>query len=103
MMSLIAQWIGVVLVIFGTLFTVVAAYGVMYFNNTFQRQHAAAKPQMAGFLCFAFGVALIVQSWTWTGVLLLAVMLQTMTAPVGAHLLAYTTARIVDSDDEDEN
>lgn len=94
MISTICAWLGVILVVIGTLFTMIAAYGIMLFTNTFQRQHAAAKPQMAGFLCFAIGVALIVQSWMWTGVLLLAVLLQMMTAPVSAHLLAHASVRL---------
>lgn len=94
MIAVAAQWVGVVFVVIGTVFTMISGYGIMMLGDTYQRQHAAAKPQMAGYLCFAIGIALIMQSWVWTGVLGLAILLQTMTAPLAAHLLAHATVRL---------
>lgn len=93
-LSHIAQWVGVTLMVIGTAFTVISAYGLVIFNDQFYRQHAAAKPQMAGYLCCSVGLALIMQSWVWTGVVFLAILLQILTVPVGAHLMASASMRL---------
>lgn len=90
----ILSWCGLVLMVGGTFFTAVSAIGVVQFSDVFRRQHAAAKPQMAGYLCFALGLAFIIQSVFWSVVLLLAVLLQTLTAPVSAHLLGHAAMRL---------
>ncbi|MDO5747440.1 MAG: monovalent cation/H(+) antiporter subunit G [Actinomycetaceae bacterium] len=94
MIAVVFSWVGVALIVMGTLFTFVSAIGVLQFSDVFRRQHAAAKPQMAGYLCLAIGLALMMQSLLWTGVLLLAVLLQTLTAPVSAHLLGHAALRL---------
>ena len=53
-----------------------------------QRQHAATKPQMFGFCCLMVGIMLIERSALWTGIGVIAMLLQAITAPLGAHILA---------------
>lgn len=71
----------------GTLLTLIAAIGVVRFPSLLQRQHAATKPQLVGFILTCTGVALAMQTWQWVAVTVLAIVLQTVTAPIGAHLI----------------
>lgn len=78
---------GLVAITFGTLLTLVASIGVVRFPSLLQRQHAATKPQLVGFIFTCTGVAMVMQTWGWVAVAVLAIVLQTVTAPIGAHLI----------------
>ncbi|MBD3689270.1 monovalent cation/H(+) antiporter subunit G [Nanchangia anserum] len=87
----LAAWldaIGYVLLSAGTIFTCLAAVGIVRFSTLLQRQHAATKPQMLGFLLFMVGIMLIQRTPMWTGFGILAIALQAITAPLGTHILA---------------
>lgn len=87
-MATVCTWLGVGMLTAGTVFVCLAALGICRFRTTLERQHAATKPQMLGFILIMVGVALIQRSAAWTGICLLAICLQAVTAPLGAHILA---------------
>lgn len=85
--SWIFQILGAIFLTFGSLMTLIAAIGVVRFPSLLQRQHAATKPQLVGFIATMVGVACYMQSWQWVAIIVLAIVLQTITAPIGAHLI----------------
>jgi multicomponent Na+:H+ antiporter subunit G len=77
-----------VLFVLGTAFALTAAIGLHRLPDVFARMHAATKPATLGAVCTLTGAALQVGDWEAVTKLLLAVVLQLMSAPVGAHVLA---------------
>lgn len=77
----------------GAFFALVAALGVLRFDNLFSRMHAATKPQVLGLLLILLGVALRIDDWHDIGLLLLVAVFQLMTAPVSAHMLGRAAYR----------
>lgn len=84
----IAQYLAAVLVLVGSIFTLLAAIGILRLPDLFTRMHAASKagPVGAGFILLAvalvsFDVAVILRAFIGVFFLLL-------TTPVAAHLLA---------------
>lgn len=90
MISQVCTYLGMVLLTLGSLLTLIAAIGVVRFPSLLQRQHAATKPQLLGFMLSCLGVALIQQTLAWSSAVCLAILLQTLTAPIGAHLVGRT-------------
>lgn len=102
----VATGCGLVALSAGTVFTAIAAAGIVRFRTLLQRQHAATKPQMLGFLLIMVGVMLIQRTAMWTGFGLLAIALQMLTAPLGAHILARAALgreSLSEGDGEDED
>lgn len=77
---------GAVLMLLGSLLSLVAAIGLVRFPDVLARMHAGAKPQTLGLLLAALGMGLVVRSWPVWGALFLAVLFQFMTTPVSAHM-----------------
>lgn len=71
----------------GALLAVIAGLGLQRFPDVFARMHAATKPATLGMVLIVGGAALLVPDVGNTAKLLLAVVLQFITAPVGAHLV----------------
>lgn len=97
--SQLLSGLGAVLLTMGSLLTLISALGVLRFPTLLQRQHAATKPQLLGFILFCFSVALIRQSLAWLAVVSLAILLQTLTAPIGAHLIGRTARQLGEIND----
>ncbi len=78
--------IGAVLLVLGTFLTVAAAIGMLRFPDLLSRLHATSKPQSLGIVLMMAGLALSMRSSivAWTAVLI--VLLQIVTAPIGAHM-----------------
>lgn len=84
---------GATLILFGALFTLIAAIGLVRLPDLFSRTHAAAKPQMLGLMLIMGGVALMMRSWHWVGLCLAVLAIQMIAAPVGSHLLGRSAYR----------
>jgi multicomponent Na+:H+ antiporter subunit G len=79
--------IAAVLLVLGALMSTVAGIGLLRFPDQLSRMHAGTKPQVLGLLLMLMAVAFAWRSWVWVPVLLLAWILQMLTAPVSAHLV----------------
>lgn len=75
------------LMIAGAVFALLAGMGVVRFRDTYSRMHAAAKASTLGLVLTALGAALRFGSTTTVTLLVLVVVLQLLTTPVGAHML----------------
>lgn len=85
-----------VFLVFGCSLILLAGIGIVRFRHVLARMHAAAKAPTLGILSVALGVVLSVRTVDAVFTVLLIVMLQLATAPVGAHLLGRATYRKVD-------
>lgn len=72
----------------GSVLAVVAAVGLIRFEDVFSRMQAASKPSTLGILLILGGSALVVGDGVAIFKLFLVVVLQFMTVPIGAHLVA---------------
>ena len=88
--STVLTYLGVAILTLGSAMTLIAAIGVVKLPTLLQRQHAATKPQLTGFILTCLGLVAIRQTWSWLTVVILAIVLQTITAPIGAHLIGRT-------------
>lgn len=79
--------IAAVLFLSGAFLAVTAGAGLQRFDSVFARMHAATKPATLGLVLIMAGAALRVDQTGDVVKLLLVVVLQFITAPVGAHLL----------------
>jgi len=86
------------LLLAGSVLALLGAVGTLRFPGLFARMHAATKPPTLGLLLVAVGTILIVRDVTDAAFMLLVVLLQFLTAPVGAHLLARAARRHDDDD-----
>ncbi|NUL47535.1 monovalent cation/H(+) antiporter subunit G [Cellulosimicrobium funkei] len=84
---LVADGIAAVLLILGCALSTVAGIGLFRFPDLLSRMHAATKPQVLGLLLVLMALAFAWRAWVWVPVLLLAWILQMLTAPVSAHLV----------------
>ncbi|MDP8978668.1 MAG: monovalent cation/H(+) antiporter subunit G [Actinomycetota bacterium] len=64
-----------------------ASIGLHTFPDVFARMHAATKPAALGVLLVAVGASLELATLTDVAKLALAVVVQFLTAPVGAHMV----------------
>lgn len=86
--SLIGQWVGVVLILLAAILTFIVALGLVRLPHLLARMHAATKPQVLGLGLFCLGTALVLQDARASFTLFLVVLLQLITAPISAHMLA---------------
>lgn len=80
-------------VLTGVLLAVVAGIGLQRFDDVFARMHSATKPATLGVLLVLAGAALRVDHAGDVAKLLLAMLLQLITAPIGAHMVGRATYR----------
>lgn len=88
------NYLGAACFLIGAAFLLVAAIGVLRMPGLFERMHAAAKPQWLGVFFAAAGTVLVTRSWQWLAVGVVMVVLQTVSAPIGTHLLARSAYRV---------
>src|SRR5690625_2040543 len=79
--------IATVLIGAGLLLAVVAAVGLNRFDGVLMRIHAASKPQTLGLMFVFTGVALVAQSWSLAGFLLVVLLAQMGTVPVASVMV----------------
>ncbi|MBY5162639.1 monovalent cation/H(+) antiporter subunit G [Salsipaludibacter albus] len=77
----------------GCVLAVVATIGLQRFPDVFARMHAATKPATLGLALVLLGAALVVPDPGSRAKLVLVVILQTLTAPVGSHLVGRAAYR----------
>lgn len=84
----VADVIGGLFLITGSLFTMLAGVGVVRFPDIYSRMHAAAKAPVLGIMFVGIGVVVMVGTVEVATVVGLVVVLQLIAAPVGSHLIA---------------
>ena len=90
-----------ILLLGGAFLAMVAGLGVVRLPDVFGRMHAATKPATLGLLLIAVGAALQVDELRDVTFLVLIVVVQFLTAPVGAHMVgraAYREGDLLDRD-----
>lgn len=92
-MNEIFDLIGAILVLVGALLCLGAGVALVRFPDTLSKMHAITKPQVLGLICVSLGIAVSLRSWWATGLCLLIITLQLMTAPVSANLVARSASR----------
>lgn len=85
--------LGATMMLLGSLFTFIAALGLVKLPDLFSRTHAAAKPQMLGLMLLMGGLVLMTRSWGWAGIALVVLAIQMIAAPVASHLLGRSAYR----------
>ncbi|MDQ2623913.1 MAG: monovalent cation/H(+) antiporter subunit G [Actinomycetota bacterium] len=81
----------------GAFLSLVAGVGIVRFPDLLARMHAGTKPQVLGMLFMLIGLGVRLRSWGVAGLLLLVILFQMLTAPVGAHMVAragYRTGKV---------
>lgn len=82
-----------VLILAGATLTLLAAIGLFRFGDLFARMHAATKPATLGLTLILAGVVLVMPGTEPVAKLVLVILLQFVTAPIGAHLLGRAAYR----------
>ncbi len=77
----------------GATLALCAAIGLVRLPDLFSRMHAATKPQTLGLLLIMFGAVLRINTVAAAGMLLVAAMLQLLTAPVASHMVGRAAYR----------
>ena len=85
--------IAAVLILVGVALAVTAGLGLQRFPDVFARMHAATKPATLGLVLVLVGAALRVEDRGDVAKLLLVLVLQFITAPVGAHMVGRAAYR----------
>jgi multicomponent Na+:H+ antiporter subunit G len=83
--------IGELLVLAGSLLTLLAAVGMLRFRDVFARMHALTKANTAGVLLVLIGAAIHLSHPNDVTSLALAAALQLLTSPVAANMLSLAT------------
>lgn len=82
-----------VLLLTGVSLAVLAALGLQQFDDVFARMHAATKPATLGLLLILVAAGLSLTDRAGVTKLALAVILQLVTAPIGAHMVGRAAYR----------
>ena len=80
-------------VLTGALLCFGAAVSLVRFPDVLGKMHAITKPQVLGLISVTVGISLSLRTWWAAGLCLLVVVLQLMTAPVSANLVARSASR----------
>ena len=94
----IVDVIAQVLLVIGSFLILVAGIGIVRFDDIYARMHAAAKAPTLGILSIAVGVSMSLRTAAATFIVLLVVILQVLSSPIGTHLLARAVYRKVEHD-----
>lgn len=81
------------LLLLASMLALLAAVGLQRFGSVFARLHPATKAITLGVVLAAAGAALVVNSVADSAKLLLAALLQLVTAPIAAHMTARAAYR----------
>ncbi|MEO6157631.1 MAG: monovalent cation/H(+) antiporter subunit G [Ilumatobacteraceae bacterium] len=84
---------GRILILAGSLLTLLAAIGLVRFDDVFARLHSLAKASTAGILLVLIGAALALSKANDVSFVVLAAVLQLLTSPVGANMISLATYR----------
>ena len=100
MIDQIFDLIGALFVLVGAALCFGAAVALVRFPDVLSKMHAITKPQVLGLICITVGIALSARTWWAVGLCLLIVVLQLMTSPVSANMVARSATRSGFVDDE---
>jgi multicomponent Na+:H+ antiporter subunit G len=84
---------GSILIVLGASLALLAAVGLNRFNDVFSRMHAATKPATLGLVLILTGTAVVLPTPGAVAKLFLVILVQFITAPVGAHLVGRAAFR----------
>lgn len=79
-----------IFIILGALFILIAAIGILRFNDFFGRIHASTKATSFGILLLLIGVAIYFSTWVITLKVIMVIVFIYLTAPLAAHSVAKT-------------
>lgn len=85
--------VAAVLIVVGAALSAVAAVGLQRFDDVLARMHSATKPATLGLILVVAGTGLVVVEPGAILKLLLVLLLQMITAPLGAHLIGRAAIR----------
>lgn len=80
--------VAALLVLTGAMLCLAAAVSLVRFPDVLGKMHAITKPQVLGLICVTLGIAVSLRTWWAAGVAALIILLQLLTAPVAANLVA---------------
>ena len=83
--------IGSVLMVAGTVLSVLAAWGIVDFPSPISRMHAATKPASLGLALISLGAGIAAGSWGLIGAASLITVFLFVSTPISGHLLARAT------------
>lgn len=87
--SQIIEWISVIIILIGSVISVISAYGMIRFPDVYTRAHAVAKSATLGVLSALIGAFIYI--WVKDNYvsirLLLGILFVFMTSPVATHLV----------------
>ena len=89
----ILRLIELVLVVLAGALALIAGVGLLRFPDTLTRLHAGTKPQILGLVLVVIALGLEARAWSALLVLVPLVLLQMITAPVAAHMVARAAYR----------
>jgi multicomponent Na+:H+ antiporter subunit G len=82
------EWIAAFFLVFGSLFMLVAAIGVIKLSDVYMRMHAITKAASLGAILMLASVSLIYTQWiVWIEALMVVVFI-IITAPIASHMIA---------------
>jgi multicomponent Na+:H+ antiporter subunit G len=82
-----------ILIVAGATLAMIGGIGAVRFPDVFSRMHAAAKAPTLGLVLVSIGAAIAIDTLLATTTLLLVVILQLLSSPVGAHALSRASRR----------
>ena len=80
-------------IVTGALFAMIGGIGAVRFRDLYSRMHAAAKAPTLGLVLVSIGAAIAIDTLLAYTTLLLVVILQLLSSPVGAHALSRASRR----------
>lgn len=94
-MRLLVDVISAVLILAGALLALLGAFGVVRLRDPLVAMHAATKPATLGIVCMGLGAVLHLAEAGSISKVIVVVVVQLATVPVGAHMLG----RAIDRED----
>ena len=85
--------VALVLVLIGAVLCLTATIGLLRWRDVPTRLHAATKPQVLGLVLVCLGLGLQLRDARASGILVLVVLAQMVTAPVAGHMVGRASYR----------
>jgi multicomponent Na+:H+ antiporter subunit G len=82
------EWIAAFFLVFGSLFMLVAAIGVVKLQDVYMRMHAITKAASLGAILMLVAVFLLYREWIVLIEALMVVLFVIFTAPIASHMIA---------------
>ncbi len=82
-----------IFIVAGAAFAMIGGIGAVRFRDLYSRMHAAAKAPTLGLVLVSIGAAIAIDTLLAYTTLLLVVILQLLSSPVGAHALSRASRR----------